>query len=83
VLHISRDRFALLSKLRAFKEKKEDLEEKLVQLNSRSLKISIRKVMPGTKITIKNASWIAQDQLDFCTFKEVDGEIQNGPFEPE
>ncbi len=83
VLHISRDRFALLSKLRAFKEKKEDLEEKLVQLNSRSLKISIRKVMPGTKITIKNASWIAQDQLDFCTFKEVDGEIQNSPFEPE
>jgi len=84
VLHLSRDRFALLSRLRAFKEKKEDLEEKLINLNSKQFKINVRKtVLPGTKITIKNASWVAHDPLEFSTFREYDGEVQYGPFESE
>lgn len=79
---ISRDRFALLSKLRAFKEKKEDLEEKLIRLRSTDLKVHVKKkVLPGTKITIKNANWIAQDPIDFVTFREYDGEVQYGPCE--
>ncbi|OQA87230.1 MAG: hypothetical protein BWY28_02065 [bacterium ADurb.Bin236] len=84
ILLMSRDRFALLAKLRAFKEKKEDLEEKLVRLKSAGLKVHVRKkVMPGVKITIKNASWLAADSLDFATFREYDGEIEFGPYEAE
>lgn len=82
VMIMSRERFALLSKLRAFKEKKEDLEEKLVRLNSSGLKVHVKKkVMPGAKICIKNASWTTKDALDFATFREYDGEIQFGPYE--
>lgn len=82
VMLMSRERFALLSKLRAFKEKKEDLEEKLVRLNSSGLKVHVRKqVLPGSKICIKNATWTAKDALDFATFREYDGEIQFGPYE--
>lgn len=82
MLMLSRDRFALLSKLRAFKEKKEDLEEKLINLSSRSFKINVKKTtLPGTKITIKNANWIARDKLEFTTFREYDNEVQYGPYE--
>ncbi|HOO57081.1 MAG TPA: FapA family protein [bacterium] len=84
VLLMSRERFALMSKLRAFKEKKEDLEEKLVRLRSSGLKVHVKnKVLPGTKICIKNASWLAQDPLDFATFREYDGEVEFGPYEGE
>jgi len=82
VMHMSRERFALLSKLRAFKEKKEDLEEKLVRLKSSGLKVHVKnKVLPGTKISIKNAQWSAKDPLDFATFREHEGEILYGPYE--
>lgn len=82
VMLMSRERFALLSKLRTFKEKKEDLEEKLVRLRSSGLKVHVKsQVLPGTKICIKNAQWLAKDPLDFATFREHDGEIQYGPYE--
>lgn len=82
VLLMSRERFALMSRLRAFREKKEDLEEKLSRLKSRGLKISARDaVLPGTKISIKTAAAIIQDEARFVTFYERDGEIQMMPFD--
>jgi len=84
IMHMSRDRFALLSKLRAFKEKKEDLEEKLVRLKSSGLKVHVKsKVLPGTKISIKNTTWTAKEPLEFVTFREYDEEIKYGPYEGE
>ena len=82
VLLLSRERFALLSRLRAFREKKEDLEEKLARVKSRGLKISAREaVLAGTRICIKNAVVIVQDDVKFVTFYERDGEIQMMPFD--
>lgn len=79
---LSRDRFSLVSRLRSFREKKEDLEEKLSRLKSTKLKVHIRdKVMPGVKIVIKNASWIGRDEVNFCTFYENEGEVEFMPYE--
>ncbi|MFH1437781.1 MAG: FapA family protein, partial [Pseudomonadota bacterium] len=79
---LSRDRFSLLSRLRAFREKKEDLEEKLSRLKSSKLKVHVRdRVMPGVRIVIKNSSWLARDEVNFSTFYEEDGEIGFMPYE--
>ena len=82
VLLLSRERFSLLSKLRAFREKKEDLEEKLSRLKSKGLKVSARdQTLPGTVITIKTATIQVQDPANFTCFYEKDGEIQIRPFD--
>lgn len=82
VLLMSRERFALLSKLRAFREKKEDLEEKLTRLKSRGLKVNVRDAaLPGTKISIKTANILIQDEIKFTTFYEKDGEIEIMPYD--
>lgn len=82
VMLMSRERFGLLSKLRAFKEKKEDLEEKLSRLKSNQLRVNIKeKGMPGAKITIKTANILLYDEVNFTSFIERDGEIEIMPFE--
>lgn len=82
VLLMSRERFALLSKLRAFREKKEDLEEKLTRLKSRGLKVNVRDAaLPGAKISIKTANILLQDEIKFTTFYEKDGEIEIMPYD--
>jgi hypothetical protein len=82
VLLMSRERFALLSKLRAFREKKEDLEDKLTRLKSRGLKVNVKDAaLPGSKICIKTASIIMQDEIKFTTFYEKDGEIEIMPYD--
>lgn len=82
VLLLTRERFALLARLRAFKEKKENIEEKLASMRSQGLKVHVKeKALPGTKICIKNAVLILHDQIDFVTFRESDGNIETGPYE--
>ncbi len=84
ILIMTRERFALLSKIRAFKEKKEDYEEKLTRLNSHGLKVNVKtKTMPGVKICIRNTTWIANDPVDATTFREHENEITFSPFENE
>lgn len=79
---ITRDKFSLLNKLRSFREKKEDIEERLSRLQSTGLKIHVRdKVMPGSKLVIKNAIWTARDEVNFSTFYERDGEMEFLPYE--
>lgn len=82
IMQISRDRFALMSRLRAFKEKKEDLEEKLSRLRSHSLKVHVKQTLhPNTKLFIKNAAWVSRDPVEFSTFYERDGEVAFMPYE--
>ncbi|MEW6202464.1 MAG: FapA family protein [bacterium] len=79
---LARDRFSLIARLRAFRERKEDLEEKLSMLKSSQLKVHVRdKVLPGVKIIIKNAVWIARDEVKFTTFYEDENEIRFLPYE--
>jgi uncharacterized protein len=81
-LRLSRDHFALVSRLRAYRERKESLEEKLTRMSGHSIRVYVRnRVYPNTKISIKTALWICKEPMDFVTFYERDGEVQFLPYE--
>ncbi len=82
VLLATKEHFSLLEKIRKYREKKEDLENKIRAGIGTPPKVhALQKVFAGVQITIKDSTRIINDEIECVTFYEQEGEIKIAPFE--